>query len=113
LSWVEEVKEILRERLNANRIRVIEPQGLENCYILVVEVGDDVFLIGLWRGEKTYYAKISPATSIPARWDCRSLEYSPIGLYAFAEEPGKLAFRINEKFSKITSISKHINITVE
>ncbi len=112
MSWIEEVKEILRERLRANKIKLIEPRGLEDCYLLIVEAGDNVFLIGLWNSKRAFYAKITPATSIPAKWDCRSLKYTPIGLYAFAKDIRELAYRVAEKFPVIINISKNANIMV-
>ncbi len=112
MSWIEEVKEILREKLGANKIRLIEPRGIEDCYLLIIEVGDDVFLIGLWSGGRAFYAKITPAVSVPTRWDCRSLEYTPVGLYAFAENPRELAQQIIEKFPIVVNISKNVHIMV-
>ncbi len=112
MSWIEEVKEILREQLKVDKIRLIEPHGFEDCYLLVVEAGDDVFLIGLWSGRKAFYAKITPAVSVPTRWDCRNLEYTPVGLYAFAEDPRELAQRIKEKFSIVVNISKNVHLTI-
>ncbi len=112
MSWIEEVKEILREQLKADKIRVIEPRGFEDCYLFVVEAGDDVYLIGLWRGDRAFYAKIIPATSASTRWDCRSLEYNPVGLYAFAETPQELAVNIAKKFPIVVNISKKIHLAV-
>ncbi len=112
MSWIEEVKEILREQLKANKIRIIEPQGFEDCYLFIVEIGDDVYLIGSWRGKNSLYAKIIPATSAPTRWDCRSLEYNPVGLYVFAENPQELARNIAKKFPIIINISKKIHLAL-
>ncbi len=112
MSWIEEVKEILREQLKVGKIRVIEPRGFEDCYLLVIESGDDVFLIGVWKGDRAFYAKIIPATSVPTSWDCRSLEYTPIGLYAFAETPRELSDRIAEKFPIVVNISRNIHLIV-
>jgi len=112
MSWIEEVKEILREQLKVDKVRVIEPRGLEDCYLFVTESGDDIFLIGVWKGDRAFYAKIMPAASAPTSWDCRSLEYAPVGLYAFAETPRELADRIAEKFPVAVNISRNIHLTV-
>lgn len=112
MSWIEGVKEILRKQLKADKIRVIGPQEFEKCYLFVVEVQDEVFLIGAWRSERVLYAKITPATSVPMRWSCRDLEYTPIGLYAFAESPQELANHIVMKFPLVMNISKNIHLTV-
>ena len=112
MSWIEEVKEILREQLRVDKIRLIEPHGLEDCYLFVVESKDDVFLIGLWSGKRSFYAKIIPAVSTLTKWNCRNLEYTPVGLYAFAEDPRELAQRIIEKFPVVVNISKNVHLTI-
>ena len=97
-TWVEVVKEVLLERLKVLRIKHIsERESYEDCEILIVEYNDDVYIIGLWKGARALYAKVSVGSLLRGSWSCTNLEYSPIGYYVFANDPKVLGEKISDK----------------
>ncbi len=106
-TLVEVVKEVLAEKLNAKRIRDVGEE-YEDCRLLAVEYGDDVFLIGLWSGSRAFYAKLVAASMIRGDWRCSTLEYTPVGFYAFSDTPRHLAEKIVEKIHLLENIKSRL-----
>lgn len=97
-TWVEVVKEVLLEKLKIPRIKHISgKESYENCEILIVEYSDDIYVIGLWKGTRALYAKVSVGSLLRGSWSCNNLEYTPIGYYVFASDPKVLGEKISYK----------------
>lgn len=77
------------------RRAVSEPQG---SYVLITgEVEDGLrVVICATKG----YAKILLYENAPSL-DCKELEYEPLGLYAFSEDPDELAKKVLSKVSNL------------
>lgn len=76
-------------RARSNRV-LSEKQGDYTLVVASIESRDVVFCFKRGSYSNVYYAKIALAEELSSL-DCTELEYSPLGLYVFAENPTTLA----------------------
>lgn len=72
----------------------------EECDIYIVEKNDENYLIGIYKGSNTTYAKVTLSF---AKWDCESILYYPFGYFVFAEDENKLIEKIKIKIDELKS----------
>lgn len=110
-SWVEVVKEVLVEKLNVSRMKLLgSKETYEGCNLLIIDYGDDVYIVGLWKGLNALYAKIVVGSLLRGSWSCSTLEYNPIGYYAFATNPRILGEKIADKIALLDEVKDKLKI---
>lgn len=110
-TLAEVVKEALSRKLKVQRIKHISGRAsYEDCEILIMEYDDDVYIIGLWRGAKALYAKVSVGSLLRGQWNCSDLEYSPIGYYAFAKDSESLSEKALYKIQLLNKVKDKLKL---
>lgn len=94
-----EALEAALKGLGATKVKRVKNRG---CTLLVVEVGDGVYLISIMEGGLTsnYVGKVVPSAKV-FTWNCIEVEYSPHGLYALASSSDELISKIIKKLQLI------------
>ncbi|BAB65489.1 MULTISPECIES: hypothetical protein [Sulfurisphaera] len=88
---------LTNEMLNAKKVVHYKK---EECDIYIIEKNDENYVIGIYRGNNTIYAKVT----LPfVRWDCESILYYPFGYFVFAEDENKLIEKIKIKMNELKS----------
>jgi len=92
-----DVREAL-QRANISKATLLA-QEME-CILLMIEVHGRSFVLALYEGERSLYAKIVPQEKI-LNPNCTSILYEPHGLYAFADSLNELISRAIDKGFKL------------
>lgn len=97
---IEKLTNALRA-LGASKVKSIKER---NCTLLIVEVGNEVFIVSLSKGGFTgsYVVKLVPSDKVGG-WSCIDVEYSPYGLYALGSNEDELLSRVITKFKALLS----------
>lgn len=92
--------------LGATKVKSIKER---DCVLLVVEVGNDVFLLSLSKGRFTgsYVIKLAPSDKVGG-WSCIDVEYSPYGLYVLGSEEDEVLGRVITKFKMLLSAGPRV-----
>ncbi|MCS7111760.1 MAG: hypothetical protein N3E36_07050 [Sulfolobales archaeon] len=76
-----------------------------NCSIYMGIYRDREFIIAVFKGTSSFYAKIIPATLVStSHWQCNYIKYSPMGWYVFSDSIDDLVKRLGEKILKIIEL---------
>jgi len=95
------------KEIGFSRAKLVRSEA--NCNLLITEILDEQFLISVRKGaiSNKLIAKIVPAYTLPYRyWSCIYLEYTPQGLYAFADNENELANQLLKKCKRLISTLK-------
>ncbi len=92
-----EAADELKRALQGKAKVICEDSG--DCYTCFVKVNDSWTIVAISQG-KAWYAKLIPYESYPAVGGCEAMFASPIGLFAFADDPKKLVEQIIEKIER-------------
>ncbi|BFH73560.1 hypothetical protein SJAV_15040 [Sulfurisphaera javensis] len=86
---------LTNEILNASKVIRYKK---EDCEIYLVEKEGENYLIGIYQGKNTTYAKV---TLSYAKWDCDNILYYPFGYFAFALNENELIEKIKVKIDEL------------
>ncbi len=91
----EKVKEIL---LRAGMEKVFIEEASYDCVLALGTREGKELLVAVIQGAHAVYAKVLPAENLPpSYWRCSYIEYTPIGLYAFASSLDELSEKLRPK----------------
>ncbi len=85
-------------KLGASRVTMLS-RGTD-CVILLMEVEGRSFIVALYNGYVTLYAKIVPQEHV-VNPDCSLLMYEPRGLYAFSNDLNELLLNVISKARRL------------
>lgn len=90
------------------RIYVVDESS--HCVVFLVVRDYNQYLVAIFRGASSWYSKVVPAHIVfEPYWKCHYLQYSPEGLYSFAENVSDLVdkvARVLEKYQRFSADSK-------
>jgi len=87
---------LTNEMLNANKVIRYKK---EDCEIYVVEKDGKSFLIGIYNGEYSTYAKVT--ITFAGNWNCETILYNPFGYFVFSTDEKDLIEKIKQKMEEL------------
>lgn len=84
------------ETLNASKVIYYKR---DDCDIYVVEKEDKTYLIGVFKGQYSTYAKVTIAFA--SSWSCENILYSPFGYFVFSDNEKELLEKIKRKIEEL------------
>ena len=88
---------LTNETLNANKVIRYKK---DDCEIYVVEKDGKSFLIGVYSGEHSTYAKVTIAFA--GNWNCENILYAPFGYFVFSTDERELVNKIKRKIDELS-----------
>lgn len=98
------LRDVLKNR-DLGRIYVVDESS--HCVVFLVVRNCNQYLVAVFRGTNSWYSKVVPAHMVfEPYWKCYYLQYSPEGLYSFAENVSDLVdkvIRVLEKYQRFSA----------
>ena len=88
---------LTNETLNADKVILYKK---DDCEIYVVEKNGKSFLIGMYNGAHSIYAKVT--ITFAGNWNCENILYVPFGYYAFSKDEKELIEKIKKKIEELS-----------
>ena len=88
---------LTNEMLNANKVIRYKK---DNCEIYIVEKDGKSFLVGIYNGEHSTYAKVT--ITFTGNWNCENILYVPFGYFVFSKDEKELVDKIKKKIEELS-----------
>ena len=88
---------LTNEMLNVSKVI---PYKKDECEIYVVEKDGKSFLIGIYNGNNSTYAKVT--VTFTGNWSCENILYVPFGYFVFSSDEKELVEKIKKKIDELS-----------